>query len=345
MVLLVTGKCDASCWYCPLSEKKKDNSVVYANEKKVEKNQEILEEAKSIDALGTGITGGDPLSKKSFTEESGEEEEQVISQVERTSRYIEMLKIEFGEEHHIHLYTQSTDLDAIRRAYDAGLDEIRFHPPVDRWGSIEKTEYPSLLKDTQDEMDLSIGIEIPSIPGMEEKTTHLLKKVDDLIDFVNLNELEFSSTNTKALEDRGFEHKSDVSSAVKGSERSAKELLKRDFKTSLHYCSLAFKDGVQLTNRIKRRAKNVAKKEDIVTDEGTIIRGMIKTEDGKGIAEEIRDIFDVSEEVLWYDEKKERIECSLPLLNHFHESLDEKCYGIEIYPTSDALEVERWPLD
>ncbi|MFP4608552.1 MAG: radical SAM protein [Candidatus Aenigmatarchaeota archaeon] len=345
MVLLVTGKCEGACWYCPLSEKKKGKAVVYADEKKVSGDKEVIEEARSIDATGTGITGGDPLCEEDYTLDKEGDPDFVISQVERTVMYIQMLKSEFGKDHHIHLYTRTTDIDAVRRAYDAGLDEIRFHPDAKKWHRIEETEYPLLLKEIKEEVDISLGIEIPSIPEKEEETIHLLKESGEFVDFVNINELEFSSTNTEQLKKRGYEHKSDVSSAVKGSEEMALRLLKKDFSTPLHYCSLAFKDGVQLTNRIKRRAKNVSKKEDLITEEGTIIRGMIESEEGKKVAQELRGIFGISEELLWYDEEKDRIECSLTLLREIHESLEEKCFGVEIYPTADGLEVERWPLD
>ncbi len=196
LVLLVTGECDGGCWYCPLSEKKKDKSVVYADEKRVEDEDEILQEARAIGASGTGITGGDPLN------------------TEKTLRFIKLLKREFGEDHHIHLYTQSTDLERITEFERVGLDEIRFHPPVGRWDSIEDTRYPSLLRDLQEKIGLSVGIEIPSIPGLKDETIHLLEQLSDLVKFVNINELEFSSTNTEKLQDRGYEHRSDVSSAV-----------------------------------------------------------------------------------------------------------------------------------
>ncbi|MEF8873820.1 MAG: radical SAM protein [Candidatus Thermoplasmatota archaeon] len=329
LVLLVTGKCDAGCWYCPLSEKKMGKDVIYANERKVGNKEDILEEARSIDATGTGITGGGPLSEKP----------------ERTFEYIEMLKSEFGNDHHIHLYTRTTDIDAIRRAYESGLDEIRFHPPLKEWGRIEKTEYPAVLKRMKEEMDIYTGLEIPSVPGKKEDISHMLKEVEKLVDFVNLNELEFSSTNTEALKKRGYEHKSDVSSAVKGSQELALNLLEEDFGTSLHYCSLAFKDGVQLTNRIRRRAENTAKEGDIITEEGTLIRGMIETDEGESLAEELRRVYEIPEEYLWYEEEKDRIECSLALLQDVCGEVEEKCYGVEIYPTDDSLEVERWPLD
>jgi pyruvate formate-lyase activating enzyme-like uncharacterized protein len=110
-VLLVTGLCKFNCFYCPLSAKKKNKDVVYANEKLVEKDEDVLYEAKTIDALGTGITGGDPLEV-----------------LDRTIHYIKILKKEFGDDHHIHLYTAFTpDPEILKELDDAGLDEIRFH--------------------------------------------------------------------------------------------------------------------------------------------------------------------------------------------------------------------------
>ncbi len=325
MVLLVTGNCEGGCWYCPLSEKKKDRSVVYADEKKVECDEEIINEAESIDATGTGITGGDPLS------------------TDRTLHYIRLLKEEFGDDHHIHLYTQSTDIDKIQELSKAGLDEIRFHPPVKTWDEIEKSDYKAVLQKVKEDIEIDIGIEIPSIPDRMRETVHLLKEVEGTIDFVNINELEFSSTNSEELIDRGYEHKSDVSSAVEGSQELALKLLDRDFDFSIHYCSLGFKDGVQLSNRIKRRAENVAKKSDIITEEGTLIRGVIDSDDRK-IMDDLREIYDLDKESLWYDEDKKCIICPLPLLREISQELDVDCYGVEIYPTSDSLEVERWPL-
>jgi len=326
MVLLVTGECEGRCWYCPLSEKKKDKPVVYADEKKVSYKEEILEEARAISASGTGITGGDPL----LTED--------------TLEFIKLLKDEFGEEHHIHLYTQSIDLEHIIELEEAGLDEIRFHPPVERWEQIEETIFPSLLSDLEDETNLAVGIEIPSIPGKEEETVHLIEELASLLKFVNINELEFSSTNTEQLQNRGYEHKSDISSAVKGSEELALKLLDMDFDVDLHYCSLAFKDGVQLTNRIKRRAENVARESDVVTEEGTLIRGVIETEDSEKLCQELRDEYDIEEDMVWYDERDDCVVCSLAFLEEICPTIDGKCFGVEIYPTSDRLEVERWPL-
>ena len=325
MVLLVTGRCNGACWYCPLSEKKKGKDVVYSNEKLVEFNEEIVKEAEMIDATGTGITGGDPLI------------------CNETYEYIKMLKAHFGPSHHIHLYTQITDMDKIRRAINVGLDEIRFHPPVELWGSIEETEYPIILKELN-KMDIDVGVEIPSIPEEKHAIYHLLEKIGPLIDFVNLNELEFSSTNWKELVDRGYKKKSDVSGAVEESQEIALKLLEKDFGTSVHYCSSSFKDGVQLRKRIQRRAENVAKPGDIITEEGILIRGIILADDPKELVDELRIKYDIPEDMIWFDIEKNRVEMALDILDEICEEIDYECYGIEEYPTADRLEVERWPL-
>jgi pyruvate formate-lyase activating enzyme-like uncharacterized protein len=42
MVLLVSGRCATGCFYCPLSLEKRGKDVIYANERKVATDDEIL---------------------------------------------------------------------------------------------------------------------------------------------------------------------------------------------------------------------------------------------------------------------------------------------------------------
>ena len=61
MVLFVTGLCRFRCFYCPVSPSRNQLDVVYANERRVTCDADLLDEARAIGASGTGITGGDPL--------------------------------------------------------------------------------------------------------------------------------------------------------------------------------------------------------------------------------------------------------------------------------------------
>ncbi len=209
MVLFVTGLCDADCFYCPLSEHKKNLDVIYADEMPANSDEDILEEARLIGAMGTGITGGDPLK--------------VLG---RTVHYIGLLKEHFGKGHHIHLYTASFDPEKVRMLADAGLDEIRFHPPPGTWKNFGKTGLNERLKEIL-ELPLDIGFEIPVFPDMKEDIRALIEHLDSAgVKFINLNELEFSETNYGALLERGYRMKSDIESAVAGSEKVAREIVR-----------------------------------------------------------------------------------------------------------------------
>ncbi|MEW5759673.1 MAG: radical SAM protein [Candidatus Thermoplasmatota archaeon] len=327
MVLLVTGLCKRKCFYCPLSEKKRYNDVIYANEKKIEKiNASIIEEARLIDALGTGITGGDPMLVKN-----------------RTLAIINLLKKKFGKKHHIHLYTAALfKKNYIDELSQAGLDEIRFHPSLSSWKKIERTDYFELLKKSIENIDT--GIEIPAIPGYEKDAIHMIKEFDNIGGkFVNINELEYSETNYIELNRRGFTVKNDISSGVKGSEETALRIISSigNVNLSIHYCSSSFKDRIQLRNRIMRRAKNVVKENELITKDGTILKGIIL-----GEPEKLQSLYyneKISAELIHYDGLK--IDIAPWLAKKLGKKLRKK-YGVkvfitEVYPTADALEVER----
>lgn len=133
MVLFVTGRCGWNCYYCPVSLEKKGKDVIYANEGRVYTDDEIIAEAEAMDATGTGITGGDPLLD-----------------MDRTVHMIRLLKDRFGKGHHIHLYTATIDPEKAKRLQDAGLDEIRFHPPESVWTDMSSTR----LRETVESLDI-----------------------------------------------------------------------------------------------------------------------------------------------------------------------------------------------
>ena len=156
--------------------------------------------------------------------------------------------------------------------FDAGLDEIRFHPDLDDnklWQKIE------LVK----KYAWDIGIEIPVIPGKEAQTKKMIDFFANKVKFINLNELEIADNKASKLSEQGFKAKNGLSYAIKGSEELAKKLLtyiKSKYpKLNVHYCTATLKDKVQLANRIKRRAKNIAKPYDKITEDGTLVHGAV----------------------------------------------------------------------
>ncbi len=263
-VLFITGLCPRSCYFCPISDKKYKKDVIYADETPVKNIRDIIKEAKLIDAKGAGITGGDPLCK-----------------LQRTIQYIRKLKKEFGKEFHLHLYT-SLDLvteNSLKRLYNAGLDEIRFHLDLDDdklWDKIILA-----LK-----FDWDIGVEIPVIPKKEKNLKKIILFLDKInqsnknkIKFLNLNELEIADNKANKLIKLGHKTKNTVSYAVKGSEDLAMRLMdfieKKNIHLNVHYCTVTLKDKVQMSNRIRRRAKNIKNPYDKISQAGTLIRGVI----------------------------------------------------------------------
>jgi pyruvate formate-lyase activating enzyme-like uncharacterized protein len=342
LVLFVTGLCPRHCYYCPLSEKKWHKDVIYANEWKIASKNDLIEEAKLTEAEGAGITGGDPLAK-----------------IERTASFIKLMKKKFGKKFHIHLYT-SLDLvneKKLKMLYTAGLDEIRIHPDIysnKLWHKID------LIK----KFNWKIVVEIPAIPSLEKQTFKLIDFFKDKIDFLNINELEISDTNAQMLVAKGFRPKNRVSYGVKGSEELAKKIL-RKYNMNIHYCTTTLKDKIQLARRIKRRARNVAKKFDKITKAGTLIRGAIylpellpsfgyaeklekmnkkpAIDKLKRIALNLQKDFKLKKDMLAIDTLKPRILTSESIARKLGSKLKARGLRpavVEQYPTQDQLELD-----
>ena len=257
LVLFVTGLCPRRCYFCPVSDAKFNHDVIFANEREVENEDDLLEEANAMDAFGSGITGGDPLLK-----------------IERTIHYIQKLKEKYGEKFHIHLYTSLNLVtrEKLQKLSTAGLDEIRFHLDLDStvfWKNVE------IAKD----FPWKVGVELPLLPSKKKELQEVIEFINGKVDFLVLNELEMADNSQSKLCQMGFQTKDTMSYAVKGSLEVGLELLeyikKQQWKLPTHLCTAKLKDSVQLTNRIQREGKNTKRKFDVITKEGILIRGAL----------------------------------------------------------------------
>ena len=340
MVVLITGKCPAHCYYCPLSKHKQHKDVIYADEWKLTDENDIntlISEAKAIQATGAGITGGDPLLVP-----------------KRTIRYIKLLKETFGISFHIHLYTSGIkNTEFIKQMVSSGLDEIRFHPEPRFWSTMDQSPYSQCIIETT-KLPVETAIEIPSIPNKKKEIIDLIKWADHhKIDYINLNELEFSEQNEQVLYQKGYQMKDDVSAAAKISQKTAYDVLTyfehQPVTIGIHYCSSSFKDGVQLTNRMKRRAHTIATDQDIITEQGTLLKGIIESTN-KISLKDIITFFKkqhITAKEYQINTEKNRIQIHPRLAEKLAETKSSKklsIFIIEEYPTADHLEVERIPL-
>ena len=331
LVLFITGKCAKTCYYCPISETRRNRDTSFANEVVIEHPKEAIAEAHLIDATGMGITGGEPLNE-----------------VEKTAQFIRAFKEKFGSEFHVHLYTglEPVSLDAVKRLIDAGLDELRLHRFT------LGTDYANLRAITKNRIKL--GIEIPVIPGMLEQLKHFLRQLEAVgVDFVNLNELEYTGLNADDLKRHGLMLDPDTIASVQGSEAEAIELLEwaaAETILNIHYCPLALKDGTQLRNRFLRRAKNVAKPFEQITEEGLLVKGVIKPRPGTSLADTVEIVIrisGVSKGGLWLNESRGQIETKTTLVQRYAKQLKAEGFNIGIaeeYPIASRFQVSFTPL-
>src|SRR5947199_1923649 len=327
MVLFVTGICSFHCFYCPVSDEKMYKDVVFADEKRVLRDEDVLEEARAIRATGAGITGGDPLDA-----------------VERTCRYFRLLKDEFGPGFHTHLYTMSTDPDKIRALADAGLDEIRFHVPPGLWSRAAASAFVPASRLARS-LGLTVGIEVPLIPEREADLVALLELAGaEGLAFVNLNEMEFSEANFPRMKVHGYEMKHELSYGVKGADPVALRILGQRWKTTVHYCTSGYKDGWQLRSRIKRRAENVARPWDVITEDGTLLKGIVEGPDLEPLMRDIARTYHVPTDLMGVDGPRKRLEIAPWILEEIAPKLRRPAFLVEEYPTADGLEVERTRL-
>ena len=327
MVLFVTGLCSYHCFYCPVSDEKMYRDVVFADEMRVQRDEDVLAEARAIRAKGAGITGGDPMEA-----------------MDRLCHYLRLLKAEFGPEFHTHLYTMTTDADKIRRVAEAGLDEIRFHVPPGLWRHAAKSGFVPAVRLAR-ELGMSVGLEVPLIPDRRDDLVELIRWAEfEGLDFVNLDEMEFSEANWGRMHRQKYAMKAELSYGVKGADEVASELLQMPWATTVHYCSSGYKDGWQLRTRIKRRAETVAKAYDEITEDGTLVKGVIEAEDLAAVERELRETFEVPPELLAAVPERNRVEVASWVLEEIAAKLPWPSFVVEEYPTADALEVERQRL-
>lgn len=352
LVLFITGLCDKECFYCPVSRDKMYRDVLFANERPVHPGDwsAVLDECRLIDAKGAGITGGDPM---------------VVP--DRVVEALRVMKAEFGPHFHTHLYTSCAfDTAWIPRLKEAGLDEIRFHPDARDYAAMERSWHDDAIREAV-RVGLTTTIEIPCIPGKADDILALATYLEAVgAHGLNLNELEFSDPNVANLKRFGYKPANDETQSVAGSRDTALEVLerwkargavgqpgtgRRSPTFAVHFCSSPYKDAIQLMQRFRRRAANVARPFEEQGEEGTLTFGVLQpkpgTEAGE-VAERLRAELEVPAE--WVAVVGGRVETAPWVAEELADEpglLDDlgvTAHLSEVHPTADRVEVERVPL-
>ncbi|MBS3078507.1 radical SAM protein [Candidatus Pacearchaeota archaeon] len=304
LVIFISGICSRNCWYCSLSEKRKNKDIILFNERQANSIKEMIKEVKESKATSAGITGGDPLLFLS-----------------RTIKYAKALKQTFGKKFHIHIYLPTKLVTKERLSkLSKYLDEVRFNPEYTinqsdkaMKSDIEKIKLAQLFWKKQ-----NIGIELPMIPNQKENFLRFIEKSKDYIGFVNLNEFELSETNcnkvTKEykLNQGGYTIKDSIKSGL----WLINEIKRRNIRLKVHLCTAKLKNDHQFKNRLNlHNILPYGKK----TKDGTV-KYLVINNPNKKIIQNIKKL----NNQYFLDKKKDRILISNKLANKIIKKLNIK---------------------
>jgi len=346
LVLFITGHCHWMCDYCPLSENRREIDFMFANERRVEIGNwdEVIEEARAMNATGAGITGGDPVMTR-----------------DRVIDACRHLKNEFGDNFHLHMYTSIPFKPewAIEFA-NAGLDEIRFH-----FLDLKPDKYVETMTACVNSGMLT-GVEIPCEPDKEELLMNLLEQMREMsVQFLNLNELEITVGNHDNMEVRGFNLSDEITAGAAGSAELAKKMRDRVMAASigapdpidglvrdpypyhLKFCTATYKDSGQLRRRFLRRGEHTIAPHEILTEDGTLVFGAIECspDDAADWIEEIHEETGLPRRFMLYDNNNQRIELPLSMAENLAELINAKIALVEVHPTHERLEMTLVYID
>ena len=338
LVLFITGNCHWRCDYCPLSETRRDIDHMFANERRCESFDEVIEEARAMRATGAGITGGDPLMAR-----------------ERTLEGIRRLKVEFGPDFHLHMYTSIPFRPEWAAEFaKAGLDEIRFH-----FLDLEAEQYRETIAACSAASILT-GVELPCEPDKESELLELLEALRGYdVDFLNLNELEITVGNIDNMELRGFNLSTEITAGAAGSAELAHILRNRvnaaasglpdpiDAETRdpygyhLKFCTAVYKDAGQLRRRFQRRGEATIAPHETLTEDSTLMFGAVYAteEEQESWIEEIAEQTDLPRRFMLWDSDNQRIELPLVVAESIAEHVDASVAMVEVTPTFERMEV------
>lgn len=339
-VLFISGVCSRNCFYCSLSQKRKNKDIIWVNEREInpkDKNssqmQNLIDEIKQSKSKGIGITGGDPLLF-----------------LDRTIKLARQLKKHFTEKFHIHIYlpTKKVNKQNLKKL-SKYIDEVRFHPEflikeqnsIERKKDIDKIKLANLFWKKE-----NIGIELPILPDQKEQILEFIIKITPYIGFVNLNELEISDANFKEII-KNYNISNDTYTISNSKESGLWILehlnkLKSKLKIKVHLCTANTKNLYQFRNRLKlHKVLPYGKK----TDDGTVIYLAVYLKENNlkknnlkenKIPKKIKKL-----KKYYFDKKKNRILLSPQIVPMLISQNKYKIERVEEFPTYDQIEVER----
>jgi len=248
----IHDKCNIDCFFCPGRQRNIDADSIKTGRIIFNNPEDYADYIKIFGFKGVGISGGEPLLV-----------------FDKLVRYIENIRKKSGNNIYIWLYSNGklADIEKLKKLKEAGLNEIRFNISGRNYDLASVRMAAGIID--------KVTVEIPAIPEDYETVKTLLPRLCEIgVNFLNLHQLEVFPGNYKNFVKRNYALLSASYSPVFASEVTALKLLKyavdKKIKLPINYCSLAYKNNIQLSGRRKRFASRLKSKTRYITDSGYI---------------------------------------------------------------------------
>lgn len=248
--LFITGKCNASCFYCPTSQLTDD--VPTTQNLSFPDARSYAEYVNHFNFKGVSFSGGEPLLF-----------------FERTLEYLKQVRKHCHPKIYTWMYTNGilADERKFRKLAAAGLNEVRF----DIGATAYKLDKVKLAKG----IIPNISIEIPAVPEEKERIKKLLPEMIGAgVSNLNLHQLRLTKHNFKHLAKRNYTFLYAEHPLVLESELTALEILEyareQNLKIGVNYCSFYFKNRFQKAGFRSRLVHSLADPDVVFTQNGYI---------------------------------------------------------------------------
>ncbi|MBF0117774.1 MAG: radical SAM protein [Desulfobacterales bacterium] len=248
--LFINNICNASCFYCPDSQKLKSepttNGISFSNPK------DFIDFIEKFKIKGVGLSGGEPFMT-----------------FDRTINFIEKIKNRYADSIYLWIYTNGilASKEKLERLKKAGIDEIRFDITANAYNT-DKLEIATRIIGR-------VTVEIPAIPEDEEELKATVHKLNEMgVNHLNLHQLRLTPYNYKNLIKRPYTFLHGVKVTVLESELLALKILQyasqNKLKLPINYCSFVYKNRFQGAGARKRHAFYLLKPNEEITESGFI---------------------------------------------------------------------------
>lgn len=255
--LFITGRCNASCFYCPARQDQED--LPQTQRLRFHEPRAYAEYINQFGFQAVAFSGGEPLMV-----------------LDRTLEYLRTLREKCDPCLYIWLYTNGIlgSEQSFRVLAQAGLNEIRF--------DLGATHYnPKVLKVASHHIE-HVTVEIPSVPEEVARLKQLLPLLHEYgVTNLNLHQLRLTAYNASRMLSHDYTYLHGEQPMVLESELTAFEIidfvLGQNIPIGVNYCNFQFKNRFQKAGFRRKMAGQLAHAGEEITENGFLRKIIAET--------------------------------------------------------------------